>query len=874
MSLMALEGNTLLNREIMSTRIFTSIVLASLSISIWGQNIWEVSNTLSEGPGSFADAIFQAQQEGADTIIFNIPMTDAGFDAELGIWSIESEFGFTIPAATYIDGGISSAEDVNNRPAIEIHGVDTIAVPVGTGVVLENDVTLRNVTINRFRDGIRTSAENIRIEHCYIGTDPSGLSTESNSNTGILIGGGARQVMIANNLLSGNTNSGIIISGPETSDVIVTHNFIGTNIAGMYGLPGQTNGIQVLMGAKNNLFEENLISGNQQYGVFMTDMETTDNVFVGNVIGADESGSVAMPNGVIGIAIFNGPSKNIIGPGNRVAFNGEVGVLIDGSNGMTTIENLITNNSITQNGKKGISVIRSGNWGLIPPQIDSIVEDRLYGRTEPNLMVELFFDVGDEGCCFIGRDSADASGDFAFNIPDPNPEFSFITAVTFDTAGNTSEFSTPFCAPLALPVKMDTVALCPQASAPLEVGDYESYLWSTGATESIITISDPGLYRVTVTDTNGCKGEGVFFVEEAPSPNVMINPTSLDCAITYLSADEYVHYLWSTGDTTPGLQVFSAGTYSLTVTDEMGCLGSDSIEILNDPLSIPWVKDLISNPFNPYCDECLTLSHAMWMDQSVLIYEWDAASCNFTDLGFYTVYNCSGDTLQHCNNSIAGVDCDPDSLIENDDLINRQLLWQCQRISLPECPIDNEEILDLAWLNDTLKTYEPLCTLACIGGNAGASAWKHVIDSNVILEVRPACGDVTRKFFDCEGSLLYSCTSFSEAGTEDCSLPFLPGMNEGELIWDCSMTTSTAQENAVHPYKLYPTLVLDELVVESFSNEPWRISIYDSFGHLLISRKSRMNKEVLDTQFWPQGVLFAYIKGQDKFQVFKFVKAP
>jgi len=49
--------------------------------------------------------------------------------------------------------------------------------------------------------------------------------------------------------------------------------------------------------------------------------------------------------------------------------------------------------------------------------------------------------------------------------------------------------------------------ICPGRTSILLVqNNYPSYLWNTGETTSEISVSQPGMYSVTVMDTNGCKG--------------------------------------------------------------------------------------------------------------------------------------------------------------------------------------------------------------------------------------------------------------------------------------------------------------------------------------------------------------------------------
>ena len=113
-------------------------------------------------------------------------------------------------------------------------------------------------------------------------------------------------------------------------------------------------------------------------------------------------------------------------------------------------------------------------------------------------------------------------------------------------------------------------------------GDFATYEWSTGDTSNSIEIGSSGIFFVTVTDENGCSGTRFRNIRENPIPDVEISGSTAFCldGSTTLSASEgFLSYLWSTGDTTKSVVIELAGIYSLTVTDENGCVGTDEIEI-------------------------------------------------------------------------------------------------------------------------------------------------------------------------------------------------------------------------------------------------------------------------------------------------------
>ncbi|MBK8568058.1 MAG: hypothetical protein IPN76_33285 [Saprospiraceae bacterium] len=64
-------------------------------------------------------------------------------------------------------------------------------------------------------------------------------------------------------------------------------------------------------------------------------------------------------------------------------------------------------------------------------------------------------------------------------------------------------------------------SICPNATASFTtVGNFVSYQWSSGETSSSITTSTPGIYTVTVTNSEGCTGTASQTLGSSPLPSV------------------------------------------------------------------------------------------------------------------------------------------------------------------------------------------------------------------------------------------------------------------------------------------------------------------------------------------------------------------
>ena len=137
--------------------------------------------------------------------------------------------------------------------------------------------------------------------------------------------------------------------------------------------------------------------------------------------------------------------------------------------------------------------------------------------------------------------------------------------------------------------------LCNGQTASLDAGNPGStYLWSTGATSQVITVSAAGTYIVNVTNPNGCTGRDTILISVSTlAVNLGANTNICDNGTQTLNAgNPGMTFLWSNGATSQSIVVAQPGTYSVTVTDQQGCSAGDNI-ILSQ---VPGVYANISAP--------------------------------------------------------------------------------------------------------------------------------------------------------------------------------------------------------------------------------------------------------------------------------------
>ena len=136
----------------------------------------------------------------------------------------------------------------------------------------------------------------------------------------------------------------------------------------------------------------------------------------------------------------------------------------------------------------------------------------------------------------------------------------------------------------ALPISEITgqLSICTGESTELDAGPFSSYQWSTGATTQTINVTTGDSYQLTVTDASGCTGTSeTTVIEHAnPEPQIIGQLSICNEETTELDAGNFNTFSWSTGESTRGIQLNTSGIYQVTVTDQSGCMGEASVEVV------------------------------------------------------------------------------------------------------------------------------------------------------------------------------------------------------------------------------------------------------------------------------------------------------
>lgn len=111
---------------------------------------------------------------------------------------------------------------------------------------------------------------------------------------------------------------------------------------------------------------------------------------------------------------------------------------------------------------------------------------------------------------------------------------------------------------------------------------YVSFLWSTAETTQSISVSQPGTYWVFVTDAMGFSSTDTINITY---PAIDLKDT-LFCSGSSVNLSTGLSgsytYSWSSGLSTPTIDISTAGTYAVTITDGSSCTAASPIIVVSE----------------------------------------------------------------------------------------------------------------------------------------------------------------------------------------------------------------------------------------------------------------------------------------------------
>ncbi len=224
------------------------------------------------------------------------------------------------------DGTVASGGEANGVLTSNLSTGNTIG---GTSAASRNVISGNTTNHGYTTFGLFLYSNNNLIEGDLVGLNASGAAKANDYGiyvlgTGETIGGSASG---AGNVISGNTYTGVDVNA---ANALVIGNSIGTNVTGTAAAANGAAGVELdstgaTVGGSGAL--GNLIAGNSQYGVHITQSSASNNFVLGDLIGLNASGT-AIPNSASGVQvdISTGNQIGAIGAGNTIAGNGAFGI--------------------------------------------------------------------------------------------------------------------------------------------------------------------------------------------------------------------------------------------------------------------------------------------------------------------------------------------------------------------------------------------------------------------------------------------------------------------------------------------------------------------------------------------------------------------
>ncbi len=189
------------------------------------------------------------------------------------------------------------------------------------------------------------------------------------------IGAGGRNNLIGGSRLigSGPSGQGNVLSangmglGLSDQDNRVLGNIVGLDASGAVAMGNLRWGIVMWDGHGNIIGsfapgENNIISANHDAGISLYGYDTIGNQVLGNYVGTDITGSRALGNGTAGILLEMGTSHTLV-QGNLISGNALSGSFATGVDDLGTDYNVFIGNKIGTDAA-GSSAIPNNNWGV------------------------------------------------------------------------------------------------------------------------------------------------------------------------------------------------------------------------------------------------------------------------------------------------------------------------------------------------------------------------------------------------------------------------------------------------------------------------------------------------------------------------------
>lgn len=244
--------------------------------------------------------------------------------------------------------------------------------------------------------------------------------------------------------------------------------------------------------------------------------------------------------------------------------------------------------------------IGRGNGGLGEKFIDADIDEvRFYNRAlndqevialyfypnpPPGLSINLGADI-DTCLTSVNLSAGPPSYTYSWSNGSVTPSINVQNSGTYivNVTGNCALDSDTINVTLNTPPQVDLgndTALCLNTSLVLDAGNGPTYNWNTGSSNSTITVTNPGLYYVDVSNQCGTVRDSINITQQLPPAVDLGNDTTV-CSgtnITLNAGNPGSSYLWNNGQNTQTITINNPGTYYVTVSNACS-VGRDTVVI-------------------------------------------------------------------------------------------------------------------------------------------------------------------------------------------------------------------------------------------------------------------------------------------------------
>ena len=337
----------------------------------------------------------------------------------------------TITKPVFIDGYSQSGASAGTL-LIELDGASAGTDADGLTLSGEGSV-VRGLVVNGFEGNgivLQGSSGGQFLEGNHIGTNVDGSVDDGNGSAGVYVNG-APNVLLTDNVISGNDSHGVHVSGGGASWVVLQGNTIGLNAAGTADLGNTGVGVHI-DGAPNALLAMNIISGNDSHGISVSGGGASGAEISGNTIGLNAAGDASVGNTGSGVHISAAEDANVAT--NSISGNGSHGVALTGAGtedtlvnvnyigtnesgdslgnggsgvhiGDGSLDNSVEGNTIANNSGDGVTIVSSGSTG------NTIRKNSIHTNTGHGI------DLGDDGATANDTGDADTGPNSLRNYP-------------------------------------------------------------------------------------------------------------------------------------------------------------------------------------------------------------------------------------------------------------------------------------------------------------------------------------------------------------------------------------------------------------------------------------------------------------------------